>query len=79
MTVRLLLALPVVKLLKQFADSKFLVGEDGSAISAILLVCTGGNNGVVGATVTPSNGTATSPGDYNSTQESCNFCQWGKL
>jgi len=57
----------------QFADSEFLVGEDGNAISAILLVRTGGNNGVVGATLTPSNGTATSPGDYNSTPIAVTF------
>lgn len=49
----------------QFADTDFAVGEDGSAISSILLVRTGGNNGVVGARVNLSNGTATAPGDYN--------------
>jgi Ca2+-binding RTX toxin-like protein len=48
-----------------FSNSTYSVNEDGTPVTAITVTRTGGTDGVVSATVTPSNGTATTPNDYS--------------
>jgi hypothetical protein len=49
----------------EFSDSAFSVKEDGTPITEITLTRTLNTQGEVSVTVTPSNGTATAPNDYN--------------
>jgi RHS repeat-associated protein len=48
-----------------FGAAQFSINEDGTPIAAVTVTRTGGSNGVVGATVTLTDGTATSGSDYN--------------
>lgn len=48
-----------------FSGSKFSVTEDGTPIAAVTVTRTGRSSGVVGAAIAPTDGTATSPADYN--------------
>ena len=48
-----------------FSSPTYSVNEDGTAIAAVTVIRTGGTQGLVSATVTPTNGTATAPDDYN--------------
>ena len=48
-----------------FETANFSMNEDGTPISEVVVVRTGGSNGEVGATITLQAGTATSPADYN--------------
>jgi Ca2+-binding RTX toxin-like protein len=57
----------------QFNNANYSVNEDGTAINTITLSRTGGSNGAVGVTLTPSNGTATSPADFNNVAITVNF------
>ncbi|MGL4622287.1 MAG: Calx-beta domain-containing protein, partial [Chroococcidiopsis sp.] len=50
-----------------FSTSQFRVNEDGTPVAAVTVTRTGRSTGTVGATITPTNGTATSPSDYNNT------------
>jgi Ca2+-binding RTX toxin-like protein len=56
-----------------FSAATYSVNEDGTPVSVITIVRTGGSNGAVSATLTPSNGTATAPGDFNSAPITVNF------
>ena len=57
----------------QFSGPTFIVNEDGTAIAAVTVTHTGSTAGAVSATVNPSNGTATAPGDYNNAPIGVNF------
>jgi len=57
----------------QFSGPTFIVNEDGTAIAAVTVTRTGSTAGAVSATVNPSNGTATAPGDYNNAPIVVNF------
>ena len=57
----------------QFNNSAYSVNEDGTAVSQITLVRTGGNEGAISVRVTPSNGNATSPADFNNAFITVNF------
>ncbi|MCZ8190879.1 MAG: Ig-like domain-containing protein [Microcystis sp. LE19-338.1B] len=48
-----------------FTSPAYSVNEDGTIINNITLIRTNGSQGEVSVTVTPSNGTATAPNDYN--------------
>ena len=50
----------------EFSEAEFAVNENGQAVNNITLVRTGGSDGSVTVRVTPTNGSATSPSDYNS-------------
>jgi Calx-beta domain len=49
-----------------FTNSQFSVNEDGTPVVAVTIARTGGSDREVSVTLTPSNGTATAPSDYNS-------------
>ncbi|MEL7332105.1 MAG: Calx-beta domain-containing protein [Cyanobacteria bacterium J06560_2] len=49
-----------------FEAANFEMGEDGTALSEISIVRTGGSSGAVSATVQLTDGTATAPADYSS-------------
>ncbi|MEB3357320.1 MAG: Calx-beta domain-containing protein [Synechococcales bacterium] len=51
----------------EFSNTEFSVNEDGTAVSEVTLIRSGGFDGAVSVTVTPSNGTAIAPGDYSNT------------
>lgn len=57
----------------QFSNPFFTVNEDGTPVTAVTVTRTGGSFGQVSATVNLSNGTATAPGDYNSTPIAVTF------
>ncbi|HEY9852513.1 MAG TPA: Calx-beta domain-containing protein [Leptolyngbyaceae cyanobacterium] len=57
----------------QFSNPFFTVNEDGTPVTAVTVTRTGGSFGQVSATVNLSNGTATAPGDYNSTPITVTF------
>ncbi|MBJ7899264.1 MAG: hypothetical protein GC158_04900, partial [Cyanobacteria bacterium RI_101] len=57
----------------QFNSSAYSVNENGTVVTAITLTRTGGSDGAVSVTLTPSNGTATNPGDFNATPIAVNF------
>ena len=48
-----------------FAANNFTVNENGTAVNAITINRTGGTDGVASVTLTPTNGTAIAPADYN--------------
>jgi Ca2+-binding RTX toxin-like protein len=48
-----------------FGSPTYSIDENGVTVAAITVTRTGGTDGIVSATVTPSNGTATAPDDYN--------------
>ena len=56
----------------QFSASNFSVNENGNQAS-IVINRSGGSQGVVSVTLTPSNGTATAPADFNNTPIIVNF------
>jgi Ca2+-binding RTX toxin-like protein len=56
-----------------FSAATYSVNENGTPITTITIVRTGGSDGIVSATLTPSNGTAIAPGDYNSNPITVNF------
>jgi RHS repeat-associated protein len=56
-----------------FSAAEFQVNEDGTPIIAVMVTRTNGSSGVVGATISLSDGTATAPADYNNTPIAVNF------
>ncbi len=56
-----------------FNATAYSIKEDGTPIIAVTITRTGRSQGTVSATITLSNGTATSPADYNSTPIIVNF------
>lgn len=57
----------------QFSNPQYVVNEDGTPILAVTVVRNGDTSGAVSATVNLSNGTATTPADYNNTPIVVNF------
>ncbi len=57
----------------QFSAPVFSVDENGTPIAQITVIRADGSAGAVGATINLTNGTATAPGDYNSTAIAVNF------
>ncbi|MEB3310438.1 MAG: malectin domain-containing carbohydrate-binding protein [Snowella sp.] len=51
----------------------YTVNENGTPVSAVTITRTGGSSGAVSVTLTPSNGTAIAPNDYNNTPILVNF------
>ncbi|QSJ14831.1 tetratricopeptide repeat protein [Nostoc sp. UHCC 0702] len=56
-----------------FSNTNFSINEDGTAIAAVTVTRTGRSTGAVGATISLSNGTATTPSDYNNASIVVNF------
>ncbi|BDA73778.1 hypothetical protein CAL7716_079440 [Calothrix sp. PCC 7716] len=56
-----------------FSRSTYSVNEDGTSVVAVTITRAGGSDGEVSATLTPSNGTATAPTDYNSNPITVSF------
>jgi RHS repeat-associated protein len=56
-----------------FSQANYSVNEDGTLISVITVIRTGGSDGAVSATVTPTNGTAKAASDFSSTPVVVNF------
>jgi len=56
-----------------FSSPTYTVNENGTLVSAVTITRTGGSSGAVSVTLTPSNGTAIAPADYNSTPIVINF------
>ena len=54
------------RVLYPFSGGNFSVNEDGSATTEVTVTRTGGSDGEVSVTVTPTDGTATAPDDYTS-------------
>jgi len=50
-----------------FSSTSFSVQENGIGIQPVRLIRTGGDDGLLTVTVTPTNGTAIAPGDYKNT------------
>ncbi|MDX2097166.1 MAG: kelch repeat-containing protein, partial [Leptolyngbyaceae cyanobacterium bins.59] len=48
-----------------FSNTSFSVNENGTPGSVVTVTRIGGSNGAISATITPTNGTATAPGDFN--------------
>jgi Ca2+-binding RTX toxin-like protein len=48
-----------------FSNAQFSVNEDGTPITAVTVTRTGRSTGIVGVTLTPTNGTALAPDDYS--------------
>ncbi|NJS11033.1 MAG: hypothetical protein HC789_11990, partial [Microcoleus sp. CSU_2_2] len=57
----------------QFSAPTFSVREDGTAVAAVRVTRTGSSAGAVSATVSATDGTATSPADYTNTPIVVNF------
>ncbi|HBB31657.1 MAG TPA: hypothetical protein DC064_07640, partial [Cyanobacteria bacterium UBA9273] len=56
-----------------FSATQFSVKEDGTPVAAVTITRTGNLSGIVSATITLTNGTATSTKDYNSTPIQVSF------
>jgi Ca2+-binding RTX toxin-like protein len=56
-----------------FSAATYSVNEDGTPVAAVTVTRTGGSDGPVSVTLTPSNGTATAPGDFTNTPITVNF------
>ncbi len=56
-----------------FTSSSYSVSENGTPVNTITIDRTGGSDGAVSVVLTPTNGTATTPGDYNNTPITVNF------
>jgi len=57
----------------QFSTSNYSVKEYGTVVTAVTITRTGSSKGVASATVTPGNGSAIAPNDYNSNPIVVNF------
>ncbi|MBW4549589.1 MAG: S8 family serine peptidase, partial [Aphanocapsa sp. GSE-SYN-MK-11-07L] len=56
-----------------FGAAQFSVNENGTPVAAITVTRTGGSDGAVSVTLTPTNGTATAPADYTSNPIAVSF------
>ncbi|WP_256872037.1 Calx-beta domain-containing protein [Nostoc sp. TCL26-01] len=56
-----------------FSAANYSINENGTPVTAITINRTGGSDGAVSVTLTPSNGTATAPSDFNSNPIIVNF------
>jgi N-acetylneuraminic acid mutarotase len=56
-----------------FSSPTYTVNENGTPVNAVTVTRTGGANGAVSVTLTPSNGTAIAPNDYNNSPIVVNF------
>jgi hypothetical protein len=56
-----------------FSNSQFTINEDGTPITQVTLIRTGGSDGEITVTLTPSNGTATAGSDYNNSPINVTF------
>ncbi len=56
-----------------FSAPSFSVNEDGTSLAAVTVTRTGGSSGAVSVVVTPSNGTASAPADYNNAPITVSF------
>ncbi len=56
-----------------YNSANYSVNEDGTAINTITLTRTNGSDGAVSVTVTPTNGSAIAPSDYNNAPITVNF------
>ncbi|MEA5536013.1 Calx-beta domain-containing protein [Crocosphaera sp. XPORK-15E] len=56
-----------------FSGTNYTVNEDGTPVVAVTLTRTGGSDGIVSVTLTPSNGTATAVSDYTNTPITVTF------
>lgn len=56
-----------------FSAAEFSVNEDGTPVSLVTVTRTGRSNGEVSATITPTDGTATSTADYDNTPINVRF------
>ena len=56
-----------------FSAANYSVNENGTPVTAITINRTGGSDGAVSVTLTPSNGTAVAPSDFNSNPIIVNF------
>ncbi len=56
-----------------FSAPTYIVNENGTPVSAVTITRTGSSSGAVSVTLTPSNGTAIAPSDYNNTPIVVNF------
>ncbi|WP_242056395.1 S-layer family protein [Nostoc sp. FACHB-152] len=56
-----------------FSSANYSINEDGTANTVVTITRTGGTNGEVSVTLTPSNGTATAPDDYSNTPITVTF------
>lgn len=57
----------------QFSNPQYVVNEDGTPVLAVTVVRSGDSSSAVSATVNLSNGTATTPADYNNTPITVNL------
>jgi hypothetical protein len=57
----------------EFSSANFSVNENGTVVNTITINRTGGSSGLVTATITPTDGTATTNSDYNSTPITVTF------
>jgi lysophospholipase L1-like esterase len=56
-----------------FSSSNFSVNENGTVVQAVTIERTGGSDGAVSATLTPTSGTASAPSDFNGNPITVNF------
>ena len=56
-----------------FSGTNYTINEDGTPVVAVTLTRTGGSNGEVSVTLTPSGGTATAESDYNNSPITVTF------
>jgi len=56
-----------------FASTNFSINENGTAIAPIVITRSGGTSGAVTVRVTPTNGSAIAPADYNNTPITISF------
>ncbi|MCT7949625.1 hypothetical protein NG798_07485 [Ancylothrix sp. C2] len=57
----------------EFSQGSFLINDNGVSIAAVTLTRTGGSDGIVSATISLSDGTATAGQDYNNTPITVTF------
>ncbi|MDJ0502336.1 MAG: Calx-beta domain-containing protein, partial [Nostocales cyanobacterium LE14-WE4] len=57
----------------QFSNGTYSINENGTPVTAVTLTRSNGSDGTVSVSLTPSNGTATAPSDYNNTAITVNF------
>jgi Ca2+-binding RTX toxin-like protein len=71
--VEIIIGTTSVNSILSFNNSQYTVNEDGTPIAAVTITRTGGISGQVSATINLTNGTATTPSDYNNKAITVNF------